>query len=157
MSYHVRISSFTFDSIHQHRNSSAARRSTARSSSSVSVAALENEKPAANLQSAYNRKVKELQEETTLQELSYNLKEKHFETMRGELQARCEQYQTHIYDLEQRSRDHNTRTGELEISYHKLHWEHTKMSEQYEQLQKTKQSVENELHHCQQRLNKSCW
>ena len=97
----------------------------------------------------------ETSQNISLQELSFSLKEKHLQSIRKELQAKCENYENRVRHLEQISRDQNNRNGEMEMNYHKLKWDNARLSEDYEETQKKKSALENELSQYQLKFSES--
>jgi len=112
------------------------------------------------MKTSYEKKFSELRDEMEkkiqLQDLSTSLKEKYFDSLRNDLQSRCNRYEQHIDDLERASRDHNTQSSQYELNYSKLEFQNTLLRNEYTKLKDEKTEIERELMRCQEMLNQSC-
>ncbi|XP_066919771.1 putative leucine-rich repeat-containing protein DDB_G0290503 [Clytia hemisphaerica] len=111
------------------------------------------------LKAMYEEKYKSLRDEMEkkihLQDLSSSLKEQYFDTWRNDLETKCNRYEQHINDLEQKSRDHSTESNQFELKYTKLEFQNSFLCNEYNRLKNEKTEIERELTRCQEMLNQS--
>ena len=77
----------------------------------------------------YEEKYKSLRDEMEkkiqLQDLSSSLKEQYFDTLRNDLETKCNRYEQHISNLEQKSRDDSAKSSQFELKYTKLEFQNS--------------------------------
>ena len=107
----------------------------------------------------YEEKYKSLRDEMEkkmqLQDWSSSLKEQYFDTLRNDLETKCNRYEQHISNLEQRSRDDSAKSSQFELKYTKLEFQNSFLCNEYNRLKSEKTEIERELTRCQEMLNQS--
>lgn len=111
------------------------------------------------LRNLYEEKFQEFQQElnekSSIKELSLTTKLKYFETLNLELQEKCNQFELQCQYLQDETKVLRTNNTNMNENIEKLSSEKTQIKDEYEKLRKERKEIETELFKSQQMLNNS--